>query len=235
VPRQNIIAPALLARIGRGRAAAAAQFRTHADGHGGRLVGRRRSAVDDRGSRGERVSDFRRNRRDRTTEALDEYLRALGQAARDQVVAEAEEEVCRAWGDELARVQSMTEAALASADAACQIALTLVREHQRDGDLSALLRAQGRLEKARDQRRRSDGAAQVLLAAIDEELDLLALAAEERETVALANRIWVSSAGRAVYAAGAEQATDSGTDSGPGTGPGTGTDRGGRRPTTGWR
>ncbi|HEV2345651.1 MAG TPA: hypothetical protein VGS97_16250 [Actinocrinis sp.] len=150
------------------------------------------------------MSDIRRNRRDRTTEALDEYLRALGQAARDQAVAEAEEEICRAWDDELVRVQGMTEAALTAADAACQAALILVRTHQRDGDLSALLHAQDRLEKAREQRRRSDEAAQVLLVAIDEELDLLALAAEERETVALANRIWVSSAGRAVYVAGAE-------------------------------
>ncbi len=149
------------------------------------------------------MSEIRRNGRDRTTEALDEYLRALGQAARDQVIAAAEEEVCRVWSDELAHVWRVTQAAAETAAAACQAAMTLVREHQRTGDLSALLSAQRRLERAREQERRSGEAARVLFGAIAEEQELLAAAAEERETVALANRIWVASAGRAVYAAGA--------------------------------
>lgn len=148
------------------------------------------------------MSDFRRNGRDRTTEALDEYLRALGRSARDQAVAEAEAEVCRAWADELARVKRVTEAAVVSARSASRAARALVREYQRNGDLSALLDAQTELERAREQQRRGGEAARILLTAVTEELQLLALAAEERETVALANRIWISSASRAVYAAG---------------------------------
>lgn len=150
------------------------------------------------------MTDIRRNGHDRTTEALDEYLRALGRSARDQVVAEAEEEVCRAWGDELARVQRVTETAVVTARTACTTAQALVREHQRNGDLNGLLDAQGKLERARDHERRSAEAARVLLSAVTEEQELLALAAEERETVALANRIWISSASRAVYAATSE-------------------------------
>lgn len=153
------------------------------------------------------MSDIRRNEHDRTTEALDEYLRALGRSARDQVVAEAEEEVCRAWADELARVQHVTQSAVATARTASQTAQALVREQQRRGDLNALLNAQERLERARAQEKRSAEAARVLLAAASEEQELLALAAEERETVALANRIWISSASRAVYAAGASDAS----------------------------
>lgn len=148
------------------------------------------------------MSDIRRNGRDRTTEALDEYLRALGQAARDQAVAQAEEEVCRVWSEELAHVRQVTQAAVISAGAAYEAAMTLVNEHQRSGDLSALTRAQRQLEQAREHERRNSEAAETLLGAIAEEMDLLAVAAEERETVALANRIWVSSASRAVYAAG---------------------------------
>lgn len=148
------------------------------------------------------MSDIRRNEHDRTTEALDEYLRALGRSARDEVVAEAEAEVCRAWSDELGRVQRVTQTALATARTAAKAAQALVREHQQNGDLNALYDAQGRLERARDHERRSAEAARVLLAAVTEEQELLALAAEERETVALANRIWISCASRAVYVAG---------------------------------
>jgi hypothetical protein len=174
--------------------------------------------VVDRGSRGERVSEIRRNGRDRTTEAIDEYLRALGRSARDQAVAEAEEHVCRAWSDELARVQRATKAAVASARTAARSARTLVREQQLTGDLSALLHAQRELERARDRERRSGEAADVLLAAVCEEQELLALAAEERETVALANRIWISSASRAVYAAGAEDDSPETGSDGPESG-----------------
>lgn len=154
------------------------------------------------------MSEIKRNGRDRTTEALDEYLRALGQAARDEVVAEAEAEVCRVWGEELAHVRRVTEAALASAGTACQAAITRVREHQQTGDLEALLYAQQQFERARSQEQRSSEAARVLFGSIGEEQELLAIAAEERETVALANRIWISSASRAVYAAGASEDSD---------------------------
>jgi hypothetical protein len=161
------------------------------------------------------VSDIRRNGHDRTTEALDEYLRALGRSARDQVVAEAEEEVCRAWADELARVQRVTETAVATARTASTTAQALVREHQQAGDLNGLLDAQGKLERAQDQERRSAEAARVLLTAVSEEQELLAIAAEERETVALANRIWISSASRAVYAAGTSEASSEAGSGGP--------------------
>lgn len=161
------------------------------------------------------MSDIRRNGHDRTTEALDEYLRALGRSARDQVVAEAEEEVCRAWADQLARVQRVTETAVATARTASTTAQALVREHQQAGDLNGLLDAQGKLERAQDQERRSAEAARVLLTAVSEEQELLAIAAEERETVALANRIWISSASRAVYAAGTSEASSEAGSGGP--------------------
>jgi hypothetical protein len=134
--------------------------------------------------------------------AVDEYRRALRCSARDQVVAEAEEEVCRVWTDELARVQNVTELGVVSAQAACQAAQTLVREQQRRGDLGALMRAQQQFERAQDQQRRSKEAARVLLSVVVEEMELLSLAAEERDTVALANRIWVSSASQAVWESG---------------------------------
>jgi len=156
------------------------------------------------------VSEIRRNGGGRTAAAVDEYLRALDRAARDQAVAEAEEEVCRVWNEELARVQHVTELGVASAHAATQAAQILVREEQRIGDLGGLARAQQQLERAEAQERRSGEAARVLLDVVAEELELLAIAAEERETVALANRIWISSAGRAVCAAEADEGVDSG-------------------------
>ena len=130
--------------------------------------------------------------------AVDEYLRALRVAARDQAVAEAEEEVCRAWTEELDRVRHVTELGVASAQAASQAAQTLVREQQRSGELDGLLRAQEQLERCNGQQRRSGEAARILLSLVAEETQLLDLAAEERDTVALANRIWLSSASRAV-------------------------------------
>ena len=159
---------------------------------------------------------MRRNGHDRTTEALDEYLRALGRSARDQVVAEAEGEVCRAWGDELTHVRRVIQIAVATARTASKTAQALVREYQRNGDLDALLDAQQKLERTREHERRCTDAARVLLAAVCEEQELLALAAEERETVALANRIWISSAGRAVYAAGASGDSDGSSAAGSG-------------------
>lgn len=131
--------------------------------------------------------------------AVDEYRRALWCSARDQAVAEAEEEVCRLWTEELDRVQHVTELGIASAQAACRAAHSLVREQQRMGDLGALMRAQEQCEQARDQRRRSEEAARVLFTVVAEEMEMLSLAAEERDTVALANRIWVSSASHALW------------------------------------
>ncbi|HEU5429755.1 MAG TPA: hypothetical protein VFU74_22930 [Actinocrinis sp.] len=156
------------------------------------------------------MSEIRRNSGSRTAAAVDEYLRALGRAARDQAVAEAEQEVCRVWAEELSRVQHVTELGVASAHAASQAAQILVREEQRIGDLDGLARAQNQLERAEHQERRSGEAARVLLNVVTEELELLAIAAEDRETVALANRIWLSSAGRAVCAAEADEGVDSG-------------------------
>jgi hypothetical protein len=144
------------------------------------------------------VGDIGRN----NAAAVDEYRRALRCSARDQAVAEAEEEVCRVWTDELARVQHVTELGVASALAACQAARTLVREQQRRGDLGALMRAQEQCERAGDQRRRSEEAARVLITVVAEEMELLSLAAEERDTIALANRIWVSSASQALWESG---------------------------------
>jgi hypothetical protein len=143
------------------------------------------------------VSEIRRK-----TAAVDEYLRALHSSARDQAIAEAEEEVCRAWTEELDRVRHVTELGVASAQASYQAAQMLVRAQQSVGDLEGLTQAQQRLERAAGQQRRSHEAAEVLLDVVTEELELLALAAEERETVALANRIWVISAGRAACGAG---------------------------------
>ena len=143
------------------------------------------------------MGDIRHN-----TAAVCEYLRALRSSARDAAVAEAEAEICRAWAEELDRVQQSARLAIDSAEVACEMAQKLVRAHQETGDLDSLIDAQRRLERAGAQRRRSLEAADVLLDAVTDELELLSLAAEERETVALANRIWVDGAARAACAAG---------------------------------
>jgi len=165
-----------------------------------------------------RVSESRGN----GAAAVDEYRRALRCSAEDRAVAEAEDEVCRVWTEELARVRHVTELGVASAQAACQAAQMLVHEQQRAGDLGALMRAQQHLERAQDQQRRSEDAARILLTVVVEEVDLMTLAAQERDTVALANRIWVSSASQAVCEAE--------TGSGGGGGTGSGTSDGGGRP-----
>jgi hypothetical protein len=146
------------------------------------------------------VSDIRRDGDECSPAAVDEYLRALGQSVRDQAIADAESAVCVVWGEELARVRNVTELGVASARAAAQAARILVREQQRSGDLDGLARAQQQLERARAQERRSDEAARTLLGVVSEEMEALALAAEERQTVALANRIRLATAGRAVWA-----------------------------------
>ncbi|MBS2966863.1 hypothetical protein KGA66_27770 [Actinocrinis puniceicyclus] len=147
------------------------------------------------------MSEIRHDGGARSTAALDKYLRALGRAVRDQAVAEAEEVVCGVWAAELARVQHVTELGVASAGAAAQAARILVREQQRVGDLDGLARAQQQLERAQEQQRRSDEAARTLLKVVTEEMQLLALAADEREMVAMANRARLSTARRAVSAA----------------------------------
>jgi hypothetical protein len=132
--------------------------------------------------------------------AVEDYMRALQVSARDRAVAEAEEEVCEAWAQELARVRHVTELGVASTHAASQAVRMLVAEHQRVGNLAGLMRAQQQLEEAQERERRSEEAASVLLAVVAEEEEILAFAAEERDTTAVANRIWVSGAGRAVCA-----------------------------------
>jgi hypothetical protein len=191
---------------------AATPFRPCASGHAVRLV--RQWPVDDGSAKGRRVGEIRSN----GAAAVDEYRRALRSSARDQAVAEAEEEVCRVWADELARVQHVTELGVASAQAACQAAQTLVREQQRRADPGGLARAQEQLEQAQGQQRRSEEAARILFSVVVDEMELLSLAAEERDTVALANRIWVSSASQALW--------DSGSRGNDGHGHGHGDDTG---------
>jgi hypothetical protein len=136
--------------------------------------------------------------------AVAQYLRAMECSARDLAVAEAEAEVCRAWGEELDRVRRVTQLAVASARDAHEAARSLALAQQGVGDPAALDRARRRLEGAAVQERRSRDTAAVLLAVVTEELELLALAADEREAVALANRLWVASASRAACASAAQ-------------------------------
>jgi len=134
------------------------------------------------------VTDFRGG------EAVDEYRSALLGAARDRVVADAEQEVCLAWAAELAHVGHMTRLGVATAKAACDAARTLVRARQAAGDPQALSEAQRRLEMAEEQARQSVGAADALLEIIGEEQELMSRAAQERALVAKANRVRVWSA-----------------------------------------
>lgn len=127
-------------------------------------------------------------------EAVDEYRSALLGAARDRVVADAEQEVCLAWAAELAHVGHMTRLGVATAKAACDAARTLVRARQAAGDPQALSEAQRRLEMAEEQARQSVGAADALLEIIGEEQELMSRAAQERALVAKANRVRVWSA-----------------------------------------
>ncbi|HEU5331305.1 MAG TPA: hypothetical protein VFU73_01035 [Actinocrinis sp.] len=127
-------------------------------------------------------------------EAVDEYRRALLGAARDRVVADAEQEVCLAWAAELAHVGHMTRLGVATAKAACDAARTLVRARQAAGDPQALSEAQRRLEMAEEQARQSVGAADALLEIIGEEQELMTRAAQERALVAKANRVRIWSA-----------------------------------------
>jgi hypothetical protein len=131
--------------------------------------------------------------------AVDEYHKALLSAARDRVVADAEQEVCVAWAAELAHVGHMTRLGVATARAACDAARTLVRSRQESGDPLALSEAQRRLELAEEQARLSIGAADALLEIIGEEQRLMSHAAEERAQVEQANRTLVWTAWRAVH------------------------------------
>jgi hypothetical protein len=144
------------------------------------------------------VTDFRGG------DAVDEYRRALLGAARDRAVAEAEQEVCLAWAAELAHVGHMTRLGVATAQAACEAARTLVRARQAAGDAPALLEAQRRLELAEEQARQSVGAADALLEIIGEEQELMSRAAQERSLVAQANRVRVWSAWEVVQSFAAD-------------------------------
>lgn len=138
---------------------------------------------------------------DQVEAALAEYIRVLGRTARDQAVAEAEAEVGRAWASELAHVQKMTRQALALARTVRRAALRELREQQEAGDPDALGQAQARLERARNRERRSDAAARTVYETVSEELDALVRAAEQRASLAAANRDRLATAGRAVRAA----------------------------------
>ncbi len=127
-------------------------------------------------------------------EAVGEYRRALLSAARDRVVAEAEEEVCAAWAAELAHVGHMTKVGVATARAACEAARTLVRARQEIGDGRGLCEAQRQLELAEEQARQSMAAADALLEIISEEQELMSRAAEERLLMARAHRVRIRSA-----------------------------------------
>jgi hypothetical protein len=126
--------------------------------------------------------------------AADEYRRALLSAARDRVVAEAEDEVCAAWAAELAHVGHMTQLGVATARAACETARTLVRARQAVGDGRGLHDAQRQLEVAEEQARQSLAAADALLEIIGEEQELMSRAAQERLLMARAHRVRIRSA-----------------------------------------
>jgi hypothetical protein len=130
--------------------------------------------------------------------AVDEYRRALLSAARDRVVAEAEDEVCAAWAAELAHVGHMTQLGVATARAACENARTLVWARQAVGDGRGLHDAQRQLEVAEEQARQSLAAADALLEIIGEEQELMSRAAEERLLMARAHRVRIRSAWEAV-------------------------------------
>lgn len=127
-------------------------------------------------------------------EAVGEYRKALLSAARDRVVAEAEEEVCAAWAAELAHVGHMTKLGVASARAACEAARTLARARQEIGDGRGLCEAQRQLEVAEEQARQSMAAADALLEIISEEQELMTRATEERLLMARAHRVRIRSA-----------------------------------------
>ena len=127
-------------------------------------------------------------------EAVGEYRKALLSAARDRVVAEAEEEVCAAWAAELAHVGHMTKVGVATARAACEAARTLVRARQEIGDGRGLCEAQRQLEVAEEQARQSMAAADALLEIIGEEQELMSRATQERLLMARAHRVRIRSA-----------------------------------------
>lgn len=138
---------------------------------------------------------------DQVETAVARYIQALGRTVRDQAVAEAEAEVGRAWAGELAQVQRTTGQAVALARTVRRAAMRDLREQLQLGDLRKLSEAQSRFERARERERRSEVAARTIYEAVGEELDLLVRAAEQRASVAAANRDQLVMAGRAVRAA----------------------------------
>jgi hypothetical protein len=161
------------------------------------------------------VSDYR----DDGDAAVGEYRSALLSAARDRVVAEAEQEVCLAWAAELAHVGHLTKLGVASAQAACDAAREMVSARQAAGDQWALSEALYRLEIAEEQAQQSASAADALLEIIGEELDLMSRAACERALVARANRDRLVAAWQAAYGAEGVSPGPEAPASGPGRAP----------------
>jgi hypothetical protein len=125
------------------------------------------------------MTDFRQE-----AAAIDEYNRALLQAAQDGAVAEAEREVGLSWVVELARIRHATQTGLACARAECRDAWAAVQAG-RGGDPAP---AQRRLGRAESDLRRSAETARQVLAVVTGELDLMAAAEEERQATARAGR-----------------------------------------------
>jgi hypothetical protein len=123
--------------------------------------------------------------------ALDRYNRALRQEARDKAVAEAEQQVALAWAAELVRMRLMAQDGLAEARSACQAAWAGVCAELGLGGPGEVAAAHLRLGQAQGELRESIEAARVILGSVIEELELISVAAERRESVARANRIRV--------------------------------------------
>jgi hypothetical protein len=138
---------------------------------------------------------------DRDAEAVEEYWQTLRSAQSDEIVAEAEDVLASAWAVELEEVRRATLRAAACARTAYAAARTLVRVKRTEGSQRDLAQAHHELEKAEAEQQRSLDAANALLAAVDEEFELICLAAEEREAVSQTNRILVRSAWKAAYGA----------------------------------
>lgn len=147
---------------------------------------------------------------DRDAKAVEEYWRTVRSAQSDEIVAEAEDVLAAAWAAELEEVRRATLQAAASAQTAYAAARTLVRVKQTEGSQRDLAEAHYELEKAHAEQQRSLDAANALLAAVDEEFELICLAAEEREAVSQTNRNRVRSAWKAAYGAGAPGHGDEG-------------------------
>lgn len=151
---------------------------------------------------------------DRDAKAVEEYWRTVRSAQRDEIVAEAEDVLAGAWAVELEEVRRATLRAAASARTAYAAARTLVRVKQSEGSQRDLAQAHYELEKAEAEQQRSLDAANTLLAAVDDELELICEAAEEREAVCQTNRIRVRCAWKAAYGAEPSGRAEDGDEAG---------------------